>query len=146
MPELFVYLAGFLLTAGVYLILQRGLVQVLFGVVLMGNALNLAILAVGRVTGDPPIVPPGATEPLGPVSNPLPQALVLTALVISFGLTAFALALIGRVHRALGGIDTALLGEEDFPEELPLQDSEDPAEGRAGQRYPEGETALGEEA
>lgn len=112
MPELFVYLAGLLLTAGLYLVLQRGLVQVLFGVVLIGNALNLAILAVGRTSGAPPIVPPGATEPLGAVSNPLPQALVLTALVISFGLTAFALALIGRVHGTLGGVDTALLEGE----------------------------------
>ena len=79
MPELFVYLAGLLLTVGAYLVLQRGLVRILFGIVLIGNAMNLAIMALGRSQGAPPIVPPGATEPLGAVANPLPQALFLLA-------------------------------------------------------------------
>ena len=105
MPELFVYLAGVLLTIGAFLVLQRGLVRILFGIVLIANAVNLAIMALGRSQGTPPIVPPGASEPLGAVANPLPQALVLTALVISFGLTAFALALIGRVHGVFGTVD-----------------------------------------
>ena len=109
MSELFVYLAGLLLTVGAFLVLRRGLVRILFGIVLIGNAMNLAIMALGRSQGAPPIVPPGATEPLGAVANPLPQALVLTALVISFGLTAFALALIGRVHGVFGTVDSNAL-------------------------------------
>ena len=101
MAELFAYLAGLLLAAGVYLVVQPQPVRMLFGVVLIGNAMNLGIMAVGRThSGVPPIIPSGADAPLGAVANPLPQALVLTALVISFGLTAFALALIARVARA----------------------------------------------
>lgn len=112
MAELFVYLAGTLLTAGVYLVLQTGLVRVLFGVVLIGNAMNLAIMAAGRAaTAAPPIVPPGALAPEGVVANPLPQALVLTALVISFGLTAFALALVARVHATWGRTHVELTDE-----------------------------------
>jgi multisubunit Na+/H+ antiporter MnhC subunit len=107
MAELFVYLAGILLTAGVYLVLQAGLVRMLFGVILIGNAMNLAIMAAGRAAVlPPPVVPPGAIVPEAAVANPLPQALVLTALVISFGLTAFALALVAEVHARRSGTPT----------------------------------------
>jgi multicomponent Na+:H+ antiporter subunit C len=110
MPELFAYLTGLLLAAGVYLVLQQDLVRVLFGIVLIGNALNLGILAMGRSASTaPPIVPAGATSLAGAVANPLPQALVLTALVISFGLTAFALGLTARLHTLWGRVDAAVL-------------------------------------
>lgn len=124
MAELFVYLSGILLTAGVYLVLQGALVRMLFGVILIGNAMNLAIMAAGRAAAlAPPIVPPGAIAPETAVANPLPQALVLTALVISFGLTTFALALVARVHETWGTTHVDLTDEPET-EDLSVSASE----------------------
>lgn len=124
MAELFAYLAGLLLTVGVYLVLQKELIRMVFGIVLLGNALNLGILVAGRVHSSvPPIVPVGASAPVEAVANPLPQALVLTALVISFGLTAFALALIVRVHEVWGTSDLEALEQELSGSRTPAEDS-----------------------
>jgi multicomponent Na+:H+ antiporter subunit C len=100
-------LVGVLVTCGVYLILRRTLLRVLFGIVLLSNAVNLALLTVGRVLrAAPPILPEGATAPVVAAANPLPQALVLTAIVIGFGLVAFALVLVYRVYWTFDTIDT----------------------------------------
>jgi multicomponent Na+:H+ antiporter subunit C len=100
-------LVGVLVTCGVYLILRRTLLRVLFGIVLLSNAVNLALLTVGRVLrAAPPILPEGATAPVAAAANPLPQALVLTAIVIGFGLVAFALVLVYRVYWTFDTIDT----------------------------------------
>lgn len=100
-------LVGVLMAASVYLMLSRNLIRYLFGLVLISNAANLVIFASGRLTrGAPPLVPEGLTAPDGPVANALPQALILTAIVISFGLLAFALVLAYRAYQALGTIDT----------------------------------------
>ncbi|MFS0703935.1 Na(+)/H(+) antiporter subunit C [Cellulomonas sp. 179-A 9B4 NHS] len=88
-----------LFTAGVYLVLERSLTRVLLGVVLLGNGTNLLILVAGGAAGGPPLI--GVT-PEGEMSDPLPQALVLTAIVITLGLTAFLLAMAYRswqLHR-----------------------------------------------
>jgi multicomponent Na+:H+ antiporter subunit C len=88
-----------LVTAGVYLLLERSLSRVLVGVVLLGNGANLLFLVAGGAAGRPPIV--GAT-PEGRMSDPLPQAMVLTAIVITLGLSAFLLAMAYRswqLHR-----------------------------------------------
>jgi multicomponent Na+:H+ antiporter subunit C len=96
-------LVGVLFAASVYLMLSRTLVRYLFGLVLMGNAANLLIFAVGGLSlGEPAIVPPGLTAPNEAIANPLPQALILTAIVISFGLLAFAMVLAFRANEALG--------------------------------------------
>jgi multisubunit Na+/H+ antiporter MnhC subunit len=74
--------------------LARNFMRFLFGLILLSNAANLIIFASGRMTpGAPALVPYGADTPLGVVGNALPQALVLTAIVIGFGLLAFTLAL-----------------------------------------------------
>ncbi len=100
-------LVGVLMAASVYLMLSRNLIRYLFGLVLISNAANLVIFASGRLTrGAPPLVPSGMMEPDGPVANALPQALILTAIVISFGLLAFALVLAYRAYQELGTIDT----------------------------------------
>lgn len=88
-----------LFTVGVYLVLERSLTRVLLGVVLLGNGTNLLILVAGGAAGGPPLI--GVT-PEGEMSDPLPQALVLTAIVITLGLTAFLLAMAYRswqLHR-----------------------------------------------
>ncbi len=100
-------LVGLLFGVGVYLMLGGNLVRYLFGLVLLGNASILLLFAVGGLTvGQPPIVPKGAEAPVVEVANPLPGALVLTAIVISFALLTFALVLALRAYAALGTVDT----------------------------------------
>jgi len=86
-----------LYAAGVFLMLERSLTRVLFGFLLVGNATNLLILIVAGVPGAAPIVD-GETTP-EQMTDPLPEALILTAIVITFGVSAFLLALIYRSWR-----------------------------------------------
>jgi multicomponent Na+:H+ antiporter subunit C len=98
--------AGVLVGGSVYLMLSRHVTRFLFGVVLFSNAVNLVLFAAGRlVWGRPALVPEGASAPLGAVANPLPQALILTAIVIGFGLLAFTLVLLLRAAEGLGTAD-----------------------------------------
>jgi len=99
-------LVGVLVAASVYLMLRRNIVKFLFGLVLISNAANLIIFAAGRMTrAEPPLVPDGLSAPAVQVANALPQALVLTAIVIGFGLLAFTLVLVYRSWRVLGTVD-----------------------------------------
>ena len=103
-------LVGILVAGSFYLMLSRNLVHFLFALVLLSNAAHLLIFAGGRLTRfDPPVVPEGLTMPDGVVANALPQALVLTAIVISFGLLAFAMALAYRAYPGLGTVDTDVM-------------------------------------
>lgn len=98
-------LIGFLVSAGAYLMMSGQLVRFLFGLVLLSNAANLVIFASGRLDyAAPPFIPGGATVPDPNVANALPQALILTAIVIGFGLLAFALALAFRAYQSLGTV------------------------------------------
>jgi multisubunit Na+/H+ antiporter MnhC subunit len=99
---------GVLLGASVYLMLSKSLIRVILGLIVLGNAANLSIFTAGRILGtSPPLVPDGATALLEGAANPLPQALVLTAIVISFGLTAFMLVLAWATSRQLRTLDTS---------------------------------------
>lgn len=99
-------LAGLFITAAIYLLLSRALIRMLLGLVLLGNAVNLVILAAGRLSRlVPPIVPDGAATPAAGASNPLPQALILTAIVIGFAMFAFLLVLAWRAYRTLDADD-----------------------------------------
>lgn len=107
MESVVAVLVGVLFAGSVYLMLSRNLVRFVFGLVLIGNAANLAIFASGRLTrAEPPLIPDGLESPVADVANALPQALILTAIVISFGLLAFALVLAYRAYQELGTIDT----------------------------------------
>jgi multicomponent Na+:H+ antiporter subunit C len=93
-------LSGILFGTGTTLLLSRSLVRALLGVLLMSNGVNLLyIIASGRA-GDAPLVRGNLDPPIGAdgMSDPLPQAMVLTAIVITLAVTAFALAL---AHRAV---------------------------------------------
>lgn len=83
---------GALYAAGTYLLLQRSLTRIVLGLALMGHGANLLLLASGQ-PGRAPIIggAPGAD-----FADPLPQALALTAIVITFGVAAFLLALAYR--------------------------------------------------
>ena len=107
METLLALTIGCLVAAGVYLMLARDLLRFLFGLTLISNAVNLAIFAAGRITvgGTPPLVPEGSYTPVDDVANALPQALILTAIVIGFGLFAFSLVLTLKAYGVLGTID-----------------------------------------
>ncbi|WP_424964980.1 MULTISPECIES: Na+/H+ antiporter subunit C [unclassified Dinoroseobacter] len=99
-------LVGFLVAGGAYLMMSGQLIRFLFGLVLLSNAANLGIFAAGRMTyATPPFVPEGSTEAVAGAANALPQALILTAIVIGFGLLAFALALAFRAWQSLGTVE-----------------------------------------
>lgn len=106
METVLAILAGVLTAAAVWLMLSGNLLRFLFGLLLLSNAVNLAIFAAGRLTkGVPPLLDPGGGLPAREMSNALPQALLLTAIVIGFGLFAFALALTIRAYRSFGHLE-----------------------------------------
>ena len=95
----FVVTIAALFTVGVYLVLERSLTRILLGIILLGNGTNLLILVAGGAAGSPPLIGVASDRPM---SDPLPQALILTAIVITLGLTAFLLAMAYRswqLHR-----------------------------------------------
>lgn len=86
---------GVLAASGVWLLLRPRTFQVVIGLALLSYAVNLFILAMGRLRVDaPPIVPKGVTVDPAAYADPLPQALVLTAIVISFATTALLLVVL----------------------------------------------------
>ncbi|UVI35892.1 Na(+)/H(+) antiporter subunit C [Brevibacterium spongiae] len=99
LPFVMVLAMGVLFAAGIYLMLERSLTRVLLGFILLGNGANLLIiLTAGR--GSPPLTD-GKNLSTAGMSDPLPQALILTAIVITFAVTAFLLAMIYRSWRLM---------------------------------------------
>jgi multicomponent Na+:H+ antiporter subunit C len=92
-----------LYSAGIYLMLRRRLAQLIIGLGLLSNGTNLLIFTAGGLTrARPPVVPDGAERLIPPYADPVPQALVLTAIVIGFGATGFAIALAIALREATG--------------------------------------------
>ncbi|NIO06597.1 MAG: cation:proton antiporter, partial [Deltaproteobacteria bacterium] len=90
----------------IYLMLRRSLVKLLLGLSLLTNAVNLLIFtAAGLTRGRPPLIAENAEELVAGSADPLPQALILTAIVIGFSIIAFALVLANRAYRTLGTHD-----------------------------------------
>jgi multisubunit Na+/H+ antiporter MnhC subunit len=89
---LYVIVVGVLFATGVTLLLERSLTRIVLGVILLGNGANLLILLGGRAGGAPIV---GQT-PEPEMADPLPQIMILTAIVITLGMTAFLLALAYR--------------------------------------------------
>ncbi|PWS39003.1 cation:proton antiporter [Falsiroseomonas bella] len=107
---------GVLVAAAAYLLMARDLPRGLLGFVLLGTAANLTIFAAGRIgTMTPPLVAPGAQALEAGAANPLPQALVLTAIVIGFGLASFALVLLRRAHAEFGSVMSEDMQEAEPP-------------------------------
>ncbi|MBL8907076.1 MAG: Na+/H+ antiporter subunit C [Rhizobiales bacterium] len=102
---------GLLVATGLYLILREQTFSVILGLTLLSYAVNLLIFASGRLAVD---APPLALDQSLRQSDPLPQALVLTAIVISFGMTAYLAAL---ALRAMGDVGSDRIdgNEEDRP-------------------------------
>jgi multicomponent Na+:H+ antiporter subunit C len=97
---------GLMYTAGVYLMLRRNAVRLVFGLVLLGHAANLLIFTAGGLArGRPPLIEVGATTAPSGVADPVPQALVLTAIVIGFAVVSFAAVLVHSVVDRTGTDD-----------------------------------------
>lgn len=114
MEILLAIVIGVLYGSAIYLLLRRSMVKLLIGLVLLSHAANLLIFtAAGLNRGDPPIIEPGEVTLTPPFADPLPQALVLTAIVIGLGVIAFALALVFRVYQISGTDDFDQIKQED---------------------------------
>jgi multicomponent Na+:H+ antiporter subunit C len=103
---------GCLYAAGTYMLLRRSLFKLIMGLVLLSHGANLLIFTMGlRLSRaglerqPPPIIPPSGELPVEAVADPLPQALILTAIVIGFGVVAFALVLFHRAYQSIGSDD-----------------------------------------
>jgi multicomponent Na+:H+ antiporter subunit C len=91
MSAALIVLVGVLFASGTYLLMQRSLTRIILGVGMLANGVNVLVLGIGARSGEAPII--GRD---GEFTDPVPQALVLTAIVIGFGITAFLLALAWR--------------------------------------------------
>lgn len=105
MTLLLAVVIGILYAGGLYMMLRRSLGSLIIGLALLSHAANLLIFTVSGLTrGRPPLLSAsGAVS--GPVADPIPQALILTAIVIGFGVLAFALALLHRTYVLSGSDD-----------------------------------------
>ncbi len=101
--ELYMSLAiGVLFTIGVYLILSKSLLRIILGISLLTHGVHLLLLTMSRLkTGAAPLLSQKAEEYV----DPLPQALILTSIVISFGVTSFLLVLAYKAYQRLGTDD-----------------------------------------
>lgn len=118
METLIALVVGVLVAVSVYLLLHRDLIRKLIGIVILSNGINLLLFAAGRMTrGKAPLIPLGEKYPPPGGANPLSQALILTAIVIGFGLLAFSLVLVYRLYDAHGTVDADALIEATLSDE-----------------------------
>lgn len=106
MEILLAFTIGALYAAGLYMMMRRSIVKLIIGLGLLSHAAHLLIFTVGGLTrGAPPLIGLNEASLAASAADPLPQALILTAIVISFGVTAFAVVLIKRVYQVVGTDD-----------------------------------------
>lgn len=132
--------AGSLVAVGVYLVLDKVLTRILMGILLLGNGANLFILQAGGSAGSPPIMGRESEVYGEQVADPLAQAMILTAIVISMAMTAFILTLIYRQYRYrtadivetdTDDVAIAIAARSNLPFYAPDHDaSDDPSTGR----------------
>jgi len=114
MEILLAIVVGVLYAAGLYLMMRRSIVKLILGLALLGHAANVLIFTIGRLNhNQPPLIPDGAEQMTASFADPLPQALILTAIVIGFGVQAFALVLVKRVYQTLGTDDLKEIHDAD---------------------------------
>lgn len=105
---------GILYAVAIFLILRRSIVKLVIGFVLLANAANLLIFTTAGMTRDaPPLIADDRLLPAGNVADPLPQAVVLTAIVIAFGVLAFAVVLIRRAYEIVEADDMDQMKDTD---------------------------------
>lgn len=109
MTLIFAIAIGVLFGAGAFLLLKPDLFRLIAGVVLVANAANLAVMSSGRGRGRAPVDVSGERE----ISDPLVQAMTITAIVIGFAIAALLLAIVYRVYRSHGTVDLDELSQAD---------------------------------
>lgn len=106
MEILLAIIIGVLYAAAIYMMMSRSIVKLILGLALLGHASNLLIFSMGDlVRGRPPLIGDGADAPIPPFADPLPQALILTAIVIGLGAIAFAIVLVRSVYQQVSTDD-----------------------------------------
>ncbi|HLV47092.1 MAG TPA: Na+/H+ antiporter subunit C [Flavobacterium sp.] len=115
MELLLVILVGVLYGSGIYLMFRRSMVRMLLGLLLIGNGANILIFLIGGITkGKAPIIAADEKFFTDVYADPIPQSLILTAIVISFALTAFAIVLLHKVYSTTGSDDLDSLNIQDL--------------------------------
>src|SRR5690554_2235571 len=115
MEILLLLLVGVLYSAGIFLMLRRSKVKLVLGSILIANGVNVLIFLTGGLTrGKPPIINEAEPTFTDIYADPVPQALILAAIVISFALTAFAIILLKNVYETTGSVDLDSLNVEDL--------------------------------
>jgi len=128
MEAVLAVVVGVLYGVALYMLLRRSLAKVILGLGILTNATNLLIFTVaGLVRARPPIMPVDAEQLTPPFADPVPQSLILTAIVIGFGVLAFALVLAYRAFQVVGSDD---MDEMITTDSLPL-DSQAPPKDTA---------------
>lgn len=111
MEPVFAVVFGVMMAVAAYLLMSRNVLRIVLGLLVLGNAANLSIFIAGRMESRvPPLVAATETVMTGG-ANPLPQALILTAIVISFALVAFTVVLFQSAHSRLGTLDADAMRE-----------------------------------
>jgi multicomponent Na+:H+ antiporter subunit C len=127
------------LASGTFLLLQRDLFRVVIGIILVSNSATLFIVASGLSGGAPPIYP----LPDGGVSDPLVQAMALTALIIGFGVAALLFAMVYQLYASHGTMDLEEIAEAEAREAEALDLREDPGTEEVPEEEQDAEPAAG---
>ena len=109
--------------SGTFLLLQRDLLRAVVGIVLVSNSATLFVISAGLTRGEPPVYP---LPQNGSVSDPLVQAMALTALIIGFGVAALLLAMVYRLYTSHGTVDAEEISAREMEEAEALEREEDP--------------------
>ncbi|MEO0443860.1 MAG: Na+/H+ antiporter subunit C [Pseudomonadota bacterium] len=105
---------GILFAAALYMMLRRSIIKLVMGLIILSNAANLVIFAVAGMTrAEPPFIDEATKIASTAVADPLPQALILTAIVIAFGVLAFSVVLIHRAYEVVGTDDLDQMKDTD---------------------------------
>lgn len=108
---------GILFATGIFMILRRGMVKLVIGLALLGHAANLLVYTASRPARvSPALVEHGKILPPDPHADPLPAAIILTAIVISFGIVSYAIVLTKQAYQATQTDDLDELTSTDLPE------------------------------
>ena len=106
MSLLITIMAGILFAAGVFCLLRRNMTKIIIGIILLSQAANLLVFTMGGIIAHQPVFADSTTgEVAEGHADPVPQALVLTAIVIGFGLMVFTITLLMRAHKVLQSDD-----------------------------------------
>lgn len=109
-----VILIGLFYAAGIYLMFRRSMLRMLLGLIFLGNGANMLIFLMGDIVkGKPPIISEDVSIFTNIYADPVPQSLILTAIVISFGLQSFAIILLKKVYNLTGTDDLDTLNTHD---------------------------------